>query len=275
MEITLIIDLQDHTGSSHKKTSLKLSSETTVEQLKGEIKSLFLIDKQHQELYFKGDQILSLNSTLQRIGLKDENTIFVAGFKCKITNDGANFGTFYTPDLREIFVYKLLELIKVGSEVHFIPNVLESTTGLYIATREVSGFKEAKNVTIDEDNNIQLELLQNLLFLRDLRSNRSNYGLDRDGQLAIVDIQVENHKGSKQSEMKSLIKTRRSQEVCKERISVWCLLTNINKADAAITSTKNFLNNRIRIMETHEKTYEKYRKKIKSNVEFLNTQFSD
>lgn len=75
--------------------------------------------------------------------------------------------------------------------------------------------------------------------------------------------------------MKSLIKTRRSQEVCKERISVWCLPTNINKADAAITLMKNFLNSRIRIMETHEKTYEEYQKKIKSNVEFLNTWFSD
>lgn len=39
-------------------------------------------------------------------------------------------------DLRELFVYRLLELIKVGPLVHFIPNTHYSCFGLYIATKD-------------------------------------------------------------------------------------------------------------------------------------------
>lgn len=39
-------------------------------------------------------------------------------------------------DLREVFAYKLLELIKLGPKVHFVPNVHYSALGLYIATEE-------------------------------------------------------------------------------------------------------------------------------------------
>jgi len=77
MEITLILDLQDHTESSCQKRFFKFSTETTIEQLMRKIKHYLAIDEEYQLLYFKGDQILSLNSTLQRIGLKDEDTIVV------------------------------------------------------------------------------------------------------------------------------------------------------------------------------------------------------
>jgi len=77
MEITLILDLQDHTESSCQKRLLELSSETTIKQLRRKIKHFFSIDEEYQMLYFKGDQILSLDSTLQRIGLKNEDTIVV------------------------------------------------------------------------------------------------------------------------------------------------------------------------------------------------------
>lgn len=39
-------------------------------------------------------------------------------------------------DLREIFVYKLLEEIKIGPIAHFIPNIHNSKYGLYIATED-------------------------------------------------------------------------------------------------------------------------------------------
>lgn len=39
-------------------------------------------------------------------------------------------------DLRELLMYKLLYLIKVGPKVHYIPNVHSSRFGLYICTEE-------------------------------------------------------------------------------------------------------------------------------------------
>lgn len=39
-------------------------------------------------------------------------------------------------DLRELFAYKLLEIIKVGPPVHFVRNVHKSTYGMYIATQD-------------------------------------------------------------------------------------------------------------------------------------------
>lgn len=39
-------------------------------------------------------------------------------------------------DLRELFVYKLLMIMKVGPNVHFIKNRHHSIFGLYIATED-------------------------------------------------------------------------------------------------------------------------------------------
>lgn len=39
-------------------------------------------------------------------------------------------------DLRELFVYKLLMIMKVGPNVHFIKNAHHSMFGLYIATED-------------------------------------------------------------------------------------------------------------------------------------------
>ena len=43
-------------------------------------------------------------------------------------------------DLRELFVYKLFELIRVGPKVHFIPNIHSSCFRLYIGTEEGISF---------------------------------------------------------------------------------------------------------------------------------------
>lgn len=39
-------------------------------------------------------------------------------------------------DVCEIFVYKLLEKIKIGPKVYFIPNIHKSRFGMYIATED-------------------------------------------------------------------------------------------------------------------------------------------
>ncbi|CAB3405683.1 unnamed protein product [Caenorhabditis bovis] len=77
MELSLILNLQDHEGSSHRKKPLKFDKETSVEQLSKAINSLWNIDEKYQELFFNGQQILSLKSTLQDIGVKDDDEIVV------------------------------------------------------------------------------------------------------------------------------------------------------------------------------------------------------
>ncbi|CAB3405650.1 unnamed protein product [Caenorhabditis bovis] len=77
MELSLILNLQDHEGSSHRKKPLNFDKETSVEQLSKAINSLWNIDEKYQELFFNGQQILSLKSTLQDIGVKDDDEIVV------------------------------------------------------------------------------------------------------------------------------------------------------------------------------------------------------
>lgn len=69
---------------------------------------------------------------------------------CEVHEGGKLFATFHikshlglgrslehsSVDLRELYVYKVLEHIKVGPIVHFIPNEHYSTHGLYIATQD-------------------------------------------------------------------------------------------------------------------------------------------
>ena len=101
-------------------------------------------------------------------------------------------------------MYRLLEIIHVGPEVHFLPSTHNSAFELYIATKDgklsfkqvlkmlylsVVGFKRAIDVsTISHQCTIELDLLRLILRLTDL--HLANYGLDGEGNLSIVDFQV-------------------------------------------------------------------------------------
>lgn len=69
---------------------------------------------------------------------------------CEVHRSGELFAKFYIKnhlgigksdkhsfvDLRELYIYKVLEHIKVGPTVYFIPNEHYSKHGIYIATQE-------------------------------------------------------------------------------------------------------------------------------------------
>lgn len=70
---------------------------------------------------------------------------------CYVKKGSHNVGTFHVKrhfcmgsresirtqfDLREALVYKLLEIIGLGPEVHFLPNQHQSAFGVYIATKD-------------------------------------------------------------------------------------------------------------------------------------------
>ncbi|CAD6187502.1 unnamed protein product [Caenorhabditis auriculariae] len=78
MDLCLVLNLEDQDGVSHRKKPSKFNKETSIEQLSKAIYSVWNIDeKKYQELFFNGHQILSLNSTLQQIGVKNDDEIVV------------------------------------------------------------------------------------------------------------------------------------------------------------------------------------------------------
>ncbi|KAI6194505.1 Ubiquitin-like domain-containing protein [Aphelenchoides besseyi] len=68
----LIIDLQDHTGKSHRKVLSKFGDEATVEQLKNQIQSTFQVPVDYQEIFCGEERIdlLDSNSLLSQLNLK-------------------------------------------------------------------------------------------------------------------------------------------------------------------------------------------------------------
>ncbi|KAI6201572.1 hypothetical protein M3Y96_00856600 [Aphelenchoides besseyi] len=131
-------------------------------------------------------------------------SFYIGGLICNVLRGEVLLGTYYVKvhmdlqhcqkaDLRELFLYKLFELIRVGPKVHFIPNVYYSGLALYIGTEQVPGFRraDAEGVEISEEMWAQRDFLRRVLFVKDLHSK--NYGIDRDGKLSIVDFQIKNN----------------------------------------------------------------------------------
>lgn len=124
------------------------------------------------------------------------------GLICRILQNQNLFATFYvkehmglangrSADVREIFVYKCFEMLGVGPKVHFIPNTLFSSFGLYIGTAEVPGFRRAdEGLEISSEVYAQRDLLRRILLVKDLHSK--NYGIDGNGKLSIIDLQIKN-----------------------------------------------------------------------------------
>ncbi|CAD6198016.1 unnamed protein product [Caenorhabditis auriculariae] len=80
MEIGLLLILQDQDGLSHGQKPVTFTDETTIKELSKAINSFMCIHQDYQELYHNGKQIISLNSTLKQIGVKDGDEILIALF---------------------------------------------------------------------------------------------------------------------------------------------------------------------------------------------------
>uniref|UniRef100_A0A914CDZ8 Ubiquitin-like domain-containing protein n=1 Tax=Acrobeloides nanus TaxID=290746 RepID=A0A914CDZ8_9BILA len=175
-------------------------------------------------------------------------------------------------DICELFVYRLLYLINMGPEVFFIPNVHYSTFALYIATREVDGFKEPKLSQVGNEQMTIRALLKSIFYLTDLHN--SNYGLDKDDQLVIVDFQIDDISSGSDKIWKKYIREDKSERcrIGKEALKSFSLDKKIDEADSSLEETKNML--RDRDINCHWSKYSRYLKKVKSNVIFFENKFA-
>ncbi|XP_031616782.1 uncharacterized protein LOC116336791 [Contarinia nasturtii] len=208
-----------------------------------------------------------------------QNPDVFGGLICEVTKKGNTVGKYHIKihlgisrsakhhqnvDLGEIFVYKLLDLIKVGPTVHFLPNIQKSRFGLYIATEDVKGFRQRSDIQkMNDREKLKCELLSNILILTDLHSE--NYGIDGEGNLSIIDFQLGAlHRGTKRMEkyMKDNMKYR-TQIV--EFIKLWNFPKVFDSADSEITNQKELMAKR-NIGRQSSDEYLAYLKQIKENV---------
>eukprot|EP00128_Syssomonas_multiformis_P018239 Colp12_sorted_trinity150504_noHs@30848 len=102
-------------------------------------------------------------------------------------------------DAKELFIYRLLNLMGIGPEVHFVQTLHTSKKVVYIATKDV-GTEEAGLVLLSDIMDtavdsvkttalLQLDLVSRLLCLRDCATNSSNCGLV-GAKPVIVDFRI-------------------------------------------------------------------------------------
>uniref|UniRef100_A0A914EP93 Ubiquitin-like domain-containing protein n=1 Tax=Acrobeloides nanus TaxID=290746 RepID=A0A914EP93_9BILA len=201
-----------------------------------------------------------------------------SGLICRVTKDGVDVGSYYVKthlslslrsssshqhaDLREIFVYRLLQLIKVGPVVHFLPDVHHSTLGLYIATQEVPGFRTAAEVKME------------CLYLTDLHT--SNYGLDINGKLCIVDFQIGSHAGSGKSALQEYLKGQKKlrSQVGKDCFRDYGFSKTVDEADKRITFQKKLFEQKPIYFNVSE-NYRQYFIKVKDNIKIFSEYFNN
>ncbi|CAJ0919863.1 unnamed protein product, partial [Mesorhabditis belari] len=233
MEIKLYVHLRDDTGDVGGFKTFTFGATSTVDDLMGQIRDVFHIPLQHQEVYLvragtetKNETLEQLKSgTLQEVKVTNKSNIYVKHadlpqylqYKACVENAKKLKGEEQTSNaedaiklhmrlmekekvtkynvkchhygatsarpkgmplqIREFYIYKLLELIDVGPHSQFIlPNKCAgSKTSMYIATKWNDDFvsiKEEENVSVEVL--VQLLLLAAFLFINDL--NQDNCG---------------------------------------------------------------------------------------------------
>lgn len=168
-------------------------------------------------------------------------------------------------DMRELFSYKLLELLKLGPKVYFVPNVHNFPLGLYVVTEEVSGFVQADEVDVSEDQMSKLELIRRILCLKDLHS--ANYGLDCNRNLKIIDFKVSKKYGKAENYWTSGTKVER-QRVARSCLNTWQLETKIAEAKESIYQEKTTLE-RNGIPWKPMSDFETYLTEVQKNIGFI------
>lgn len=87
-------------------------------------------------------------------------------------------------DIKELYIYKLLEKLKIGSEVHwFESDIFENS--IYIATKELNN----NDINIDKEV-IKLDIITRILRLNDVMSNKSNILQHIDKKGYIIDFRI-------------------------------------------------------------------------------------
>uniref|UniRef100_A0A1I7TJ17 Protein kinase domain-containing protein n=1 Tax=Caenorhabditis tropicalis TaxID=1561998 RepID=A0A1I7TJ17_9PELO len=158
------------------------------------------------------------------------------GFIAKVSRDGINLenysvkvhigSTYYlydhNADLRELFVYKLLELIELRPKVLFVPSMYYSSFQ-YIATKEVNGFRQADVVEMTGEQMAQRQLICRILVLKDL--HEANYSIDSKRKLCIIGFKDGKDYGRAEKYWTGRCKIKREQ-VGRQCFELWQLETN-------------------------------------------------
>ncbi|KAI6186417.1 hypothetical protein M3Y98_00130500 [Aphelenchoides besseyi] len=251
--------------------------DTDDDQLKKAAESYF-------SLLFKDDP---QNPSIQTVFSSKPNSGAQGGLICLVKRFEEILGNYYlkshwglsskTPsahqsvDLRELLIYKLLQLLGIGPVVHFLPNAHMSCFGLYIATEEVPGFRTARDVRIPTYESYKLDILREIFYLIDLRSNNTNYGLNENDKLCIVDFQIGNHA---RSIKRSYLKSNERIELYKTCMRDWRLPDAVKNADEQIVRQKELLKKHS-ISAKATKNYKDYRQKILENIQLVSEILQD
>ncbi|CAB3405580.1 unnamed protein product [Caenorhabditis bovis] len=118
----------------------------------------------------------SRKNTLAYVQLHGEKEETKYNVKCHHFGSSSNSAKGQSPDIKEFFCYKLLELINVGPHAQFIlPNKLTgSRTSMYIATKWCDNFVPISHIEeedVSADILVQILLLGTFLFIDDLHSD--------------------------------------------------------------------------------------------------------
>lgn len=166
-----------------------------------------------------------------------------------------NSKSVHPPDAKEMFIYKLLEHIGIGPQVHFmVPYNSSNKKTLYIATKDCH-LVLLSDLTKDSLNTkalVQLDLISRiLLYLGDCPNNPSNCGQVDDDKPMIVDFRIISQAGGyvtanivkefcKEHEefyyqsrwMARAFGTPKEDKlrILRESLEAWNLLENIDKA---------------------------------------------
>ncbi|KAI6200002.1 hypothetical protein M3Y96_00687200 [Aphelenchoides besseyi] len=167
------------------------------------------------------------------------------------------------PDIREMFNYKLLELIGVGPEVQFVASSnKESKTAAYICTRWRTDFVELNKLDaadLNVDALEQLHLLQIILSIEDMHGENVgqwkdtkkaaivdfNMGIERRGPKALFCKQY-NDRLAWNGNVLTALKRKKSMELAKRWLEEWNFEENVDNAYADLVGVKN------RFKESHD-----------------------
>ena len=155
------------------------------------------------------------------------------------------------PDVKEVFIYTLLELMGVGPRVHFILPIHGLEVTLYIATEETLfvHLNDLTENTASITGLLELDLIARILCLSDCTTNGSNCG-QAAGNPVVVDFRIMERedygksdiynrflRGNQEYNYTSLMLTAVSssdaakRSVAKGALQKWCLNSNITLAE--------------------------------------------
>eukprot|EP00842_Homolaphlyctis_polyrhiza_P001644 jgi/Hompol1/2480/HPOL_006010-RA len=197
-----------------------------------------------------------------------------------------NIKSLHPPDAIELFVYKLLELIGVGPEVHFMVPMHGTKRTVYIATKDanLTLLEHLDPSTASLTALLAMDLISRILCLSDCCDNTTNCGLVGDKPM-IIDFRINprnggyskpnilelflsgngeyNYLGLMRDAMKLSDEIKRG--VVMQSLQAWDLLNNIDRAHSEIA---RFVE-RYRDIVSFTDTLSQYVSDIKSTVKVL------